>query len=144
MDIDNLSLGEEDYVVEIKKRVYYAETDAGRIVYYGNLCKYIEMGCAEWFRKFSSSMKELHERYHIFFVMKEVNLNYKKPVCYDDEIIIRTRLKRIKYFSIKFITEIYVRGEMCYYGENKMIPVDIDTKKPVKIPDDVLQIFDVA
>lgn len=141
MQIDDISFDDEYYLNEITKRIYYAETDAGGIVYYGNLCKYIESGCAEWFRKYAISLNELTKRYNLFLVMKEANLSYIKPVLYDEEITIRTKVKKIKYFSIQFITEILVNGEKRYSGQNKMVPVDIVTKKPVKIPDDVLAIL---
>ncbi|MBU3093579.1 acyl-CoA thioesterase [Clostridium sp. CF011] len=142
MVIDNITTKKNTLVNEITKRIYYAETDAGGIVYYGNLCNYIEMGCAEWIRKFVKPLKEITSKYNLFFVMKEVNLTYKKPVTYDNEITIRTWIKKIKYFSVKFSTEILVNGEVCFSGENKMIPIDINTKKPVKIPEEILSLFD--
>ena len=142
MKFDNITAKKSALVNEITKRIYYAETDAGGIVYYGNLCNYIEMGCAEWFRKFAKPLKEITWKYSLFFVMKEVNLTYSKPVTYDNEITIRTLIKEIKYFSIKFSTQILVNGEICFSGENKMIPMDINTKKPVKIPEDILSLFD--
>lgn len=141
MKIDDITFDDEYYLNDITKRIYYAETDAGGIVYYGNLCKYIESGCAEWFRKYVISLNELTKKYSLFFVMKEANLSYIKPVLYDEEITIRTKLKKLKYFSIQFMTEILVNGEKRYSGQNKMVPVDIVTKNPVKIPDDVLAMF---
>ncbi len=142
MKIDNTKTVKNTLVNEITKRIYYAETDAGGIVYYGNLCSYIEMGCGEWFRKFAKPLKEITSLYNLFFVMKEANLTYSKPVTYDNEITIRTYIKEIKYYSIKFYTEILVNGEVYYSGENKMVPVDINTKSPVRIPDDVLSLFE--
>lgn len=144
MDVDKINFDENRFVSEVTKRIYYAETDAGGIVYFGNLCKYIEIGCAEWFRKYSCSMKELHNRYHLFFVMNEAKLSFKKPVLYDNEITIRTRVKKVQYFMIRFTTDIMVNGEICYIGENKMVPVNLNTKKPVRIPDEVFKVFDVV
>lgn len=41
MKVDNLIADKEYSINKLKKRIYYAETDAGGIVYYANLCKYI-------------------------------------------------------------------------------------------------------
>ncbi|WES34698.1 thioesterase family protein [Ruminiclostridium papyrosolvens DSM 2782] len=142
MKVDSIKKEKNALVNEIVKRIYYAETDAGGIVYYGNLCSYIEMGCSEWFRKFAKPLKEITSKYKLFFVMKEVNLIYLKPITYDNLITIRTCIKDIKYYSIKFYTEISVNGEVYYSGENKMVPVDINTKSPVRIPEDILSLFD--
>ncbi len=138
MKIDDILFDDKKYLNEITRRIYYAETDAGGIVYYGNLCKYIEIGCAEWFRKYTISLSEITKKYNLFFVMKEANLIYDKPVFYDEEITIRTNVNKMKYYSIQFRTEILVNGEMRYHGQNKMVSVDIRTKRPTKIPDDVL------
>ena len=40
MKVDNLIADKEYSINKLKKRIYYAETDAGGIVYYANLCKY--------------------------------------------------------------------------------------------------------
>ena len=113
MKVDNLIADKEYSINKLKKRIYYAETDAGGIVYYANLCKYIEAGCSEWFRKFGIPFSELTKEYGLFFVMKDVHLHYKIPIKYDEEIV-------------------------CYCAENTMVPVDIKTKKPMKIPDKLL------
>lgn len=47
-------------------------------------------------------------------------------------------MKKIKYFSIQFKTEVFVNNQKCYCAENTMVPVDIKTKKPMKIPDKLL------
>lgn len=128
-------------VCDTHKRIYFNETDAGQVVYYGNMCKYMEIGSAEWFRKFAIPLSECHKKYNLFFVMKEIAVNYNKSLHYDDEIIIRTSVVDVKFTSIKFYTEIIVNGEVCYYGENKMIPISLESKKVQKIPDEILKLF---
>lgn len=110
MKVDNLIADKEYSINKLKKRIYYAETDAGGIVYYANLCKYIEAGCSEWFRKFGIPFSELTKEYGLFFVMKDVHLHYKIPIKYDEEIVICTEIEKIKYFSIQFKTEVFVNS----------------------------------
>ena len=129
-------LKEKELSINIFNRVYFAETDAGGIVYYGNLCKYIEMGCAECLRKYAISMSDLAKKYNIFLVMRDANLRYIKPIVYDEEIEIVTKIKRMQYVSVQFITEILVNGELRYSAENRMVSVDLKTKKPCKMPND--------
>lgn len=136
---NDICMIDKELSVNIYKRVYFAETDAGGIVYFGNLCKYLEMGCAEYLRKYAISMNDLAKKYNIFLVMRDANLKYLKPIVYDEELEIVTKIKRIQYVSIQFITQIFVKGELRYSAENRMVSVDLKTKKPCKIAKELLE-----
>lgn len=122
-----------------KKRIYYGETDAGKVVYFGNLCNYIEMGTAEWFREFACSFKELNKKYNLLFVMKEVYLKYTRPIYYDEEITIKTSLENVKFYSVTFNTIIEVNEELRFSGRNTMIPVNTINQVAVKVPEEILK-----
>ena len=130
----------KNLLCEIKHRVYFQETDAGHLVYFGNLSKYIEMGFTEWFREHVGSLAVLNSQNNTFFVVKETKQSFHKSARYDDEIVIRTELKSIKYFSIAFYTEVLVGNEKCYSAETVLTPIDIRTKTPVKMPPEILDL----
>jgi YbgC/YbaW family acyl-CoA thioester hydrolase len=124
---------------DVTKRVYLAETDSGGVVYFSNLCNYLEMGCAEFFRMNIMPFKDILELYSVFFVMRKVELEYLKFIKYDDVITISTNIVKAKRFSISFNTCVNIGGETCYKAKNQMVPVNINTKNPVIIPEKVFK-----
>lgn len=121
----------------IHKRIYFKNTDAGGVVYFGNVCEFIEAGCTEWLRMHALSLKEMLDQHQLFFVMKKVEIDFLHPVYYDESIEIRTSVKRIMHYWIDFHTEIRVNGETRYVAGNRMVPVDLLTKKPAAIPEEI-------
>ncbi|MEK3793500.1 thioesterase family protein [Paenibacillus sp. FSL R7-0204] len=129
-------LDNEAYSV-IRRRIYFKDTDAGGVVYFGNACEFIEAGCTEWFRTHALSLKEILDQYQLFFVMKKVEIDFLHPVYYDECIEIRTSVKRIMHYWIDFHTEIWVDQDKRYTAENRMVPVNLLTKAPAPIPEKI-------
>jgi acyl-CoA thioester hydrolase len=125
------------YTNHTKKIVYFNETDAGGVVYFGNIGRYIEIGFSEWFREFAKPLKYFNKNYNIFFVVRESNLSFKKSLHYDDCIVIKTTLKKINYYSITFSINICVNNTTHFLAETTLVPVNIDTKSIVKNPEEI-------
>jgi acyl-CoA thioester hydrolase len=124
-------------------RVYYNDTDAGKVVYFGNYTKLIEMGFSEWFRQYSNPIKELNDKYGTFLVVKESSLQYKQPIYYDELIHIQTSVMDIKYTSITFATKVFSHNKLCFKGQTALVLVDADTGKPTIFQDEILKLKDV-
>ncbi|MCM3135800.1 hypothetical protein M3629_23765 [Paenibacillus polysaccharolyticus] len=129
---------ENNYISEIRQTIYLHDTDSGGVVYFGNMSRFIEMGFTEWFREFVAPIKSLNSNYGIFFVVKESKQKFRKSVYYDNEISIRTELKDMKFYTLTFLTEVKVKGEVHYSGETTLTPIDIHSGLPVKIPQEIL------
>lgn len=69
--------------------------------------------------------------------MKKVEIDFLHPVYYDEFIEIRTSVKRIMHYWIDFHTEIWVDQDKRYTAENRMVPVDLLSKAPALIPEEV-------
>lgn len=135
--------GKQQMVNTTPYRVYYNDTDAGKVVYFGNYTKLIEMGFSEWFRQYSNSIKELNDKYGTFFVVKESLLQYKHPIYYDELIYIQTSVMDIKYSSITFCTKVFSRNRLCFKGQTVLVLVDIDTGKLSLLQDEILKLKEV-
>ncbi|MCX8472101.1 MAG: thioesterase family protein [Sediminibacterium sp.] len=70
-------------------RVRYADTDQMRVVYYGNYCKFMEIGRVEALRNLGLSYKQFEEEGFGLAVIN-MNITYKHPAIYDDLIQIKT------------------------------------------------------
>ncbi|MDA7558826.1 acyl-CoA thioesterase [Flavobacteriaceae bacterium] len=86
---------------EIQIRVRYGETDQMGVVYHGNYSNYFEVGRLEWLRSLNISYKKM-ESEGVLLPVVSLAIKYKKPVYYDDLIIIQTELVKLPTASIDF------------------------------------------
>lgn len=123
---------------EISFRVRYSETDQMGVVYHGNYAQYLEIGRVEWLRSYGISYKEMEEN-GIMLPVISLELKYKKSACYDDLITVVTKLKKRPLVKIEFDYEILNESKEILVEANTVLAfIDMQTKKPVKCPDYVL------
>ena len=79
------------YSNEVTLRVRYGETDQMGYVYYGNYAQYYEVGRVELLRSLGLSYKSLEEMGYELPVLS-FNIEYLKPVYYDDKIVLKTSI----------------------------------------------------
>ena len=129
------------YSFETKIRVRYGETDQMSFVYYGVYAQYYEVGRVELLRSLGVTYKELEE---IGFALPVVNLNinYKKPAYYDDELTVRTTIKELPSAKITFYYEMLnANNELLNIGEVVLVFVNKETGKPCFAPEIVINKF---
>jgi acyl-CoA thioester hydrolase len=129
------------YSFETKIRVRYSETDQMSFVYYGVYAQYYEVGRVELLRSLGLTYKELEE---LGFTLPVVNLNinYKKPAYYDDELTIRTTIKKLPSAKITFYYEmVNTNNELLNIGEVVLVFVNKETGKPCFAPEIVINKF---
>ena len=71
----------------------YAETDQMGVVYHSNHLIWFEVGRVELMRQMGFSYRDMEREDGRFIAVAEVTCRYRAPVFYDEEIIVRTRLK---------------------------------------------------
>lgn len=124
----------------IKVRVRYAETDQMGVVYHGNYAQYFEMGRVEWLRNKGVSYKEL-ELKGIMLPVVSLNMNYKKPAYYDDELTIVTNMIYLGGVKIEFNYEIFnEQGDLLTTAHTVLVFVDMQTKRPIAVPDFLMKL----
>jgi len=74
-------------------RVRYPEVDAMGYLHHSRYLQYFEMGRVELLRRVGFSYAEL-ERQGVFFVVVKVEVRYKAPARYDEELALMTRVTR--------------------------------------------------
>ena len=72
-------------------RVRYPETDPMGILHHSRYLQYFEMGRVELLRSLGHSYADL-EKQGIFFAVVKVEVRFKAPARYDDELTLITRL----------------------------------------------------
>ena len=74
-------------------RVRYPECDPMGYLHHSIYLQYLEMGRVELLRSMGFSYADL-ERRGVFFVVVKVDVRYKAPARYDDELTLTTRLEK--------------------------------------------------
>src|SRR4051794_20415742 len=77
----------------ISIRVRYPEVDAMGYVHHSRYLQYFEMGRGELLRSLGFSYADL-ERDGVFFVVAKVEVRYKAPARYDEELSLTTKVTR--------------------------------------------------
>ena len=90
-------------------RVRYPECDPMGYLHHSVYLQYFEMGRVELLRSLGFSYADL-ERRGIFFVVVKVDVRYKAPARYDDELTLTTKVVRQTHVRIDHAYELK-RGE---------------------------------
>jgi len=115
---------------ETRVRVRYAETDQMGVVYHSNHLIWFEVGRVELMREMGFSYRDMELEDGRFIAVAEVKCRYRAPVYYDEEIVIRTRLKNVRESVVVFSYEL-VRADtntLLAEGETTHIVTDSNMK----------------
>ena len=129
-------------VNETRIRVRYAETDQMGVVYHANHFIWFEVGRVEFLRQLGFSYKDMEQQDNCFIAVVDARCRYKAPALYDDEVIVRTRLKNVRESVIHFGYEL-VRasdGAVLAEGETTHIVADAQMRKTA-LPEKYVRVF---
>jgi acyl-CoA thioester hydrolase len=129
-------------VAEAPIRVRYAETDRMGVVYHSNFIIWFEVGRVEMLRRLGFRYRDLERDHDCHLAVADVRCRYKAPAYYDDELIVRTRLRNLRGPLLHFHYEI-VRAEdgtLLAEGETTHIVVNSKFEK-TSLPDIYLNAF---
>ena len=134
------------YTSETKIRVRYGETDQMGYVYYGNYPLYYEVARTDMIRKLGWPYKKIEES-GVRLPVLSLNVKYIKPAFYDDELTIKTYIKKLPTVRIEFEYEVYnKKEELINKGNTTLVFVDMKTMKPTSAPqgfsDDIKKHFE--
>lgn len=130
---------------ETKLRVRYAETDQMGVVYHSNHIIWFEVGRVELMRQLGFSYRDMESKDKRFIAVAEATCRYRAPARYDDEIIVRTRMKSARESVIVFAYEL-LRAEdglLIAEGETTHIVTD-ENMKIAALPEKYIKAFKAA
>ncbi len=116
-------------------RVYYEDTDAGGVVFYANYLKFFERGRTEWLRRLGVDQSRLAVDEHCMFVVKNVEIQYRKPARLDDLLSVHSRITRLGKASIHFSQQAEVGGQLLCDSTIQVCCVDTRTLRPTALPE---------
>lgn len=127
---------------ETTLRVRYAETDQMGVVYHSNHLIWFEVGRVELMRQMGFSYRDMERDEDRFIAVAEVQCRYRAPVYYDEEVLIRTRLKSVRESVVIFDYELVRVGTGALLAEGETTHIVTDSKmKIAALPEKYLTAF---
>jgi acyl-CoA thioester hydrolase len=140
-----VNMSEKASVNETRIRVRYAETDQMGVVYHANHFIWFEIGRVELLRQFGFNYKDMEREDDCFIAVVDAQCRYKAPVHYDDEVIVRTRLKHVREKVIRFAYELRSVATGALLAEGKTTHIAANAKmKPRALPEKYMRVFRAA
>ena len=122
----------------IKIKVRYCETDQMGLVHHGSYINYFEEARIAWISNLGFSYSEM-EKSGIILPVSKLNVNYLRPACFDDDLLISVELAELPTSRLIFDYTIKKEEEVIVTGTTVLAFLNKETKKPVKCPDYMLE-----
>lgn len=121
----------------MEKRIYYHDTDAGGVVYYGRYLAFLEEARTELLDATGMTVKDLNDRGYLFAVRK-CTITYKAPARYGDIILCDAKIIRMTAAQLFF-------EQTIHHKETKQLLVEAEVAlaclscdfKPKELPQDL-------
>ena len=84
-----------------RQRTLYADTDRSQVVYHANYLRYFEHGRASLMRDAAYTYKQIEESGYVYPIIK-VDIDYYRPLYYDDAMVIYTRPSNLERVRLQF------------------------------------------
>jgi len=132
-------------VNETRIRVRYAETDQMGVVYHSNHFIWFEVGRVELLRQMGFSYRDMEREDGRFIAVAEAKCRYRAPVRYDEEVLVRTRLKGARESVVNFGYELVRASDNTLLAEGETTHIVTDGQmKIAALPEKYLQAFRAA
>jgi len=126
---------------EHRLRVRYAETDQMGVVHHANYVVYLEESRTSLMRDRGCSYAEL-ERQGWALPVRKLQMRYRAPAYYEEELIVRTRVGRVGNASVTFESDIVrpADGATVASGSIELACVRKDTtdRRPLPLPPELV------
>lgn len=97
-------------------RVYWEDTDAGGIVFYGNYLKFMERARTEWLSTLGFGQESMRRAGEGMFIVVETQLRYLKPARLDDQLTVTVAVTEVGRASVTFAQEVWRANTLLTQG----------------------------
>ena len=133
----------ERIIFEWNARVYFEDTDSGGVVYHANYLKFMERARTEWLRNLGLNQIKLKQEDKMMFVVRKIDIQYKIPARFNDELLIQTDCVKTTDYSIMLKQNILRDKQTITEGSVEIVCINSDLFKPVRIPKMAKQLMEI-
>ena len=132
----------ERVIFEWNVRVYFEDTDSGGVVYHANYLKFMERARTEWLRNLGLNQAKLKEEDNLMFIVRKIDIQYKIPARFNDELFIQTECIKTTDFSIMLKQNILKDKKIMTEGKVEIVCISSNFFKPARIPNKIKQLME--
>lgn len=115
-------------------RVYFEDTDAAGVVYHANHLRFAERARTEALRAMGLPHADMQRLHGCLLVVKRAVVEYERPARLDEELTIRTRIRRATA-TLLLEQEIWRGEERLAVVEVTLVCVDQASLAPRRVPE---------
>ena len=136
-------MAKDDFKLEFRLRVRWAEVDMQKVVFNGHYLTYIDTAIAEYWRAIGLPYPEGYiEKYANDMYLRKAGVEYHGPARYDDDLCVRCRAAKLGRSSMTFSFEILRENpdpsaQPLITAELVYVNVDVKNMKPAPLPEDL-------
>ncbi|HWK23141.1 MAG TPA: thioesterase family protein [Ureibacillus sp.] len=130
--------------MEHKIKVYWGDTDAAGIVYYPNFYKWMDEATHEYFTAIGHPTDGLFNE-NIVVPLVETHCNFKQPVLYNVELIVKSEVEILKEKVFKVTHQFYCEDQLMAEGYEVRVWASTEEGKVkgVPIPNEIKSKFNL-
>ncbi|MGH3137905.1 MAG: acyl-CoA thioesterase [Gaiellaceae bacterium] len=117
-----------------RTRVWFSDTDAQGVVYYGRYLPYFDHARTEYHRHVASFQSPGAE-----FVMRALEVEYVAPARFDDLLELFVRIRRIGTSSVTYQCAAYRLPDdlLMVTATQTLVLVDLESRRPTRVGDEL-------
>lgn len=115
-------------------RVYYAQTDAGGVVYHANYLAFMEAARTEYLRACGIELAALAESSGAIFVVHRADVRFRRPARLDDLIAVSAQLTELGRARVRFAQHIRRDDELLVEASIELACVHRIDWRPLALP----------
>jgi len=115
-------------------RVYYEDTDAGRVVYYANYLKYLERARTEWLASLGFTLTALEREHGVVFVVHRLAIEYRSPARLYDALEVTLALTERGRSRLVALQDVLRGADPLARAQVTLACVDAASWRPARIP----------
>lgn len=106
--------------------VYYADTDAGGVVYHANYLRFAEAARGEFLKSAGLTYKQLRDEYGLILTIQDMHITYHRPLMLEDQFTIHTRCVELSGASFVMAQTIHKDKTLCTSLAVKLVAVNTE------------------
>jgi len=115
-------------------RVYYEDTDAGRVVYHATYLRFAERARTEALRDLGAPHAEMASQHGLMFMVRRVKVDYLAPARLDDSLLVVTETRSIRAASAVLRQSVTRGGRVLAVLDVELVCVRAADARPARIP----------
>lgn len=113
----------------------YNETDQGNVIHHSVYPVYFEIGRTELLKQNGTSYRQ-SEASGVFYVVAELNVKYRKPALYDDNLELETICSNVTPVKLEHVYNLRRDGVLLVEGKTVLVCID-KTGRIQRIPEEM-------